>query len=91
MLGYSDSGKDAGRLAAVWALYKCQEGLVEARARGPAPVSSCSRSPALHWHASHGPTATPRAQAGHAAGDVRSSAAGGCAADPTPASAGGLP
>lgn len=22
MLGYSDSGKDAGRLAAAWALYK---------------------------------------------------------------------
>lgn len=29
MLGYSDSGKDAGRLAASWALYKCQEKLVE--------------------------------------------------------------
>ncbi|KAG2450080.1 hypothetical protein HYH02_000184 [Chlamydomonas schloesseri] len=28
MLGYSDSGKDAGRLAANWALYKCQERLV---------------------------------------------------------------
>ena len=28
MLGYSDSGKDAGRLAAAWALYKCQETLV---------------------------------------------------------------
>jgi phosphoenolpyruvate carboxylase len=28
MLGYSDSGKDAGRLAAAWALYKCQEELV---------------------------------------------------------------
>lgn len=28
MLGYSDSGKDAGRLAANWALYKCQESLV---------------------------------------------------------------
>ena len=24
MLGYSDSGKDAGRLAANWALYRCQ-------------------------------------------------------------------
>lgn len=29
MLGYSDSGKDAGRLAAAWALYKCQEDLVK--------------------------------------------------------------
>ncbi|MEW5303367.1 MAG: hypothetical protein WDW36_006068 [Sanguina aurantia] len=28
MLGYSDSGKDAGRLAANWALYRCQESLV---------------------------------------------------------------
>ncbi|PRW39191.1 phosphoenolpyruvate carboxylase 4 [Chlorella sorokiniana] len=28
MLGYSDSGKDAGRLAAAWALYKAQEELV---------------------------------------------------------------
>ena len=28
MLGYSDSGKDAGRLAANWALYRAQEGLV---------------------------------------------------------------
>ena len=29
MLGYSDSGKDAGRLAAGWALYVCQERLVD--------------------------------------------------------------
>ncbi len=29
MLGYSDSAKDAGRLAASWALYKAQERLVE--------------------------------------------------------------
>lgn len=28
MLGYSDSGKDAGRIAAAWALYRCQEDLV---------------------------------------------------------------
>lgn len=28
MLGYSDSGKDAGRLAANWALYQCQEQVV---------------------------------------------------------------
>jgi hypothetical protein len=31
MLGYSDSGKDAGRLAANWALYRCQ---VSERASG---------------------------------------------------------
>ena len=30
MLGYSDSGKDAGRLAAAWALYRSQEALVAA-------------------------------------------------------------
>ena len=30
MLGYSDSAKDAGRLAAAWALYRAQEDLVEA-------------------------------------------------------------
>ena len=29
MLGYSDSGKDAGRLAANWALFKAQERLVQ--------------------------------------------------------------
>ncbi len=29
MLGYSDSGKDAGRAAAAWALYRCQEELVQ--------------------------------------------------------------
>lgn len=29
MLGYSDSGKDGGRLAASWGLYKCQENLVK--------------------------------------------------------------
>jgi hypothetical protein len=33
MLGYSDSGKDAGRLAANWALYKAQEGLVQVAQR----------------------------------------------------------
>jgi phosphoenolpyruvate carboxylase len=35
MIGYSDSAKDAGRLAAAWALYTAQERLVEAcKARG---------------------------------------------------------
>lgn len=28
MIGYSDSGKDAGKFAASWALYRCQEQLV---------------------------------------------------------------
>ncbi len=37
MLGYSDSAKDAGRLASAWALHRCQERLVEVcRARGVA-------------------------------------------------------
>lgn len=39
MLGYSDSGKDAGRLAAVWALYKCQESIVEVRAVSRPPMA----------------------------------------------------
>lgn len=29
MIGYSDSGKDAGRLSAAWAMFKAQEGLVQ--------------------------------------------------------------
>jgi phosphoenolpyruvate carboxylase len=29
MIGYSDSGKDAGRLAAAWALYQAQEALAK--------------------------------------------------------------
>jgi len=33
MLGYSDSAKDAGRLAASWALYKAQEAVVNAGRR----------------------------------------------------------
>jgi phosphoenolpyruvate carboxylase len=33
MLGYSDSAKDAGRLAATWALYKAQEELVSVCSR----------------------------------------------------------
>ena len=28
MIGYSDSGKDAGRMAAAWGLYEVQESLV---------------------------------------------------------------
>uniref|UniRef100_A0ACD6A0T2 Uncharacterized protein n=1 Tax=Avena sativa TaxID=4498 RepID=A0ACD6A0T2_AVESA len=33
MIGYSDSGKDAGRLSAAWQLYKAQEELVEVAKR----------------------------------------------------------
>jgi phosphoenolpyruvate carboxylase len=29
MIGYSDSGKDAGRLSTAWQLYKAREKLVE--------------------------------------------------------------
>ncbi|RYR35104.1 hypothetical protein Ahy_A10g050249 [Arachis hypogaea] len=29
MIGYSDSGKDVGRLSAIWALYKAQEELIK--------------------------------------------------------------
>lgn len=43
MLGYSDSGKDGGRLAAAWALYKCQEDLVRvSRRKSPAPTAATS-------------------------------------------------
>ncbi len=45
MIGYSDSGKDAGRLAAAWGLYT-----VQARARprrGLSRVSALSRASAL--------------------------------------------
>lgn len=43
MLGYSDSGKDAGRLAANWALYKCQEEVValELFLLWPCPLCKC--------------------------------------------------
>ena len=37
MVGYSDSAKDGGRLAANWELYKAQEEIVAAAAR---PASS---------------------------------------------------
>ncbi|KAL6217026.1 hypothetical protein ACLB2K_010244 [Fragaria x ananassa] len=33
MIGYSDSGKDAGRLSAAWQLYKAQEELIEVAKR----------------------------------------------------------
>jgi phosphoenolpyruvate carboxylase len=39
MVGYSDSAKDAGRLAAAWALYRAQEEIVAACARHGIPVT----------------------------------------------------
>jgi hypothetical protein len=33
MIGYSDSGKDAGRMAAAWALFETQERIVQVRMR----------------------------------------------------------
>ena len=41
MLGYSDSAKDAGRLAAAWAQYTAQERLVEAAAESGVDLSLC--------------------------------------------------
>ena len=41
MLGYSDSNKDGGYLAANWALYRAELDLVEWRAR---PESGCGSS-----------------------------------------------
>ena len=35
MVGYSDSGKDGGYLAAQWATYRAQEALAARRARAP--------------------------------------------------------
>ena len=44
MIGYSDSGKDAGRMAAAWGLYKVQA----------CPCGSCSPAAAGAPHAVHG-------------------------------------
>lgn len=38
MIGYSDSGKDAGRLAAAWGLYEVQENLIKVAAVRSAPL-----------------------------------------------------
>ena len=39
MIGYSDSAKDGGRLAANWQLYKAQEGVVEAAREAGVPLT----------------------------------------------------
>ena len=39
MVGYSDSAKDVGRLAAAWELYKAQESIVEASRAHGVPVT----------------------------------------------------
>ena len=41
MIGYSDSGKDAGRMAAAWGLYEVQESLVRVAAVRILFYSSC--------------------------------------------------
>ena len=38
MIGYSDSAKDAGRLAASWAQYETQEALVSTNQKWTYPV-----------------------------------------------------
>ena len=43
MIGYSDSAKDGGRLAANWALYTAQEELVARRARRGRGADAVSR------------------------------------------------
>ena len=43
MIGYSDSGKDAGRMAAAWGLYEVQESLVRVAAVRIFLVRNCSR------------------------------------------------
>lgn len=52
MIGYSDSGKDAGRLAAAWGLYEVQESLIEvAKVRASLPSWTLGFSvvmPAVH-------------------------------------------
>ena len=45
MIGYSDSGKDAGRMAAAWALFETQEKIVQARVRNGAFAACCSLAP----------------------------------------------
>jgi phosphoenolpyruvate carboxylase len=42
MIGYSDSGKDAGRFAAAWALYQAQEALAEVSHKHSAPPTVAS-------------------------------------------------
>ena len=49
MIGYSDSGKDAGILASSWALYEAQEKLATAVRRGGNRAASLSRSRRKRW------------------------------------------
>ena len=57
MLGYSDSGKDAGRAAAAWALYRCQEELVQVPPHHTPPpflrTLFCITSLSAVWSAVH--------------------------------------
>ena len=47
MIGYSDSGKDAGRLAAAWALYEGQENATKVAERVRGEVNALPRP---RWH-----------------------------------------
>ena len=49
MLGYSDSNKDGGYLASNWALYRCQEQLVEAAGPLRREAASVSRPRRDRW------------------------------------------
>jgi phosphoenolpyruvate carboxylase len=75
MLGYSDSGKDAGRLAAAWALYQAQENRDLQIVRPEMYALPRSRGYRRSWWRAHdagGAVATPRisgrSSPGHGAG-----------------------
>ena len=55
MLGYSDSNKDGGYLAANWALYRAELDLVEVAARPATSGCGCSTAGAARWAAAAGP------------------------------------
>ncbi|GFP79608.1 phosphoenolpyruvate carboxylase [Phtheirospermum japonicum] len=74
MIGYSDSGKDAGRLSAAWQMYKAQEELVRVAKEARSEADDVPRAGRDRWEG--GRTHAPRdtvAASGHdtwvAAGD----------------------
>ena len=67
MLGYSDSGKDAGRLAANWALYTCvlhRAALYNTAAQRSVPHSTAPLA-ACHAPPRFGPPPPPPPPASH--------------------------